>query len=279
MKKNTSFVEIHVHTHLLSMFLNRISLIFFFCFSAVGGMAQRIHLNQAFFLSSHNPAFTASVYDYNRASLFYNGMENSGVIANINIDPLYSGIGIYAETSSKNRFLASFNYAYHTLVTGKNHHLLGGFSIQVQHNPGETRFSPRFGFLFNHYKTQRLFVGLSAFRGEKRDFAIDSTLYSGLSLQIGTQRYLSRRYVISLLGLIDYSRTDDTGVDQLRANFLPMFWYGKYSVGVGVRTTDFLSHEILFRAMYRWKFDISLTYISGSNSLLRNTELSLRHLF
>jgi hypothetical protein len=272
-------VEIHVVAHLLDMFLNRIGLIFLFCFSANCGMAQRVHLNQAFFLSSHNPAFTASVYDFNRASVFYNSKENAGVMANINIDPLYSGIGIYAETSSKDRFLASFNYAYHTLITGKNHHLLGGLSLQLQQSPGETRFSPRIGFLFNHYKTQRLFVGLSAFRGENRDFAIDSTLYSGLSLQIGTQRYLSRRIVLSLLGLIDYSRTDDTGVDQFRANFLPMVWYRKYSLGLGVRTTDFLSHEILLRAMYRWKFDISLTYIAGSNNLLRNTELSLRYLF
>jgi hypothetical protein len=279
MKKCTSFVEIHFLAHLRSMFLNRIAVIFFFCFSTFSGMAQRAHLNQAFFLSSHNPAFTASVYDFNRASIFYNSKENAGVMANFNIDPLYSGIGIYAETYGKDRFLASLNYAYHTLITGKNHHLLGGVSFQVQQMPGWTRFSPRIGFLFNHFKTQRLFVGLSAFRGENRDFALDSTLYSGLSLQIGTQRYLSRRYVLSLLGLIDYSGTDDTGVDQLRANFLPMLWYRKYSVGIGVRTTDFLSHEILLRAMYRWKFDISLTYITGSNTPLRNTELSLRHLF
>jgi hypothetical protein len=264
------------------MSLNRIALILLFFFSAFCGLSQRVHLNQAYFLTSYNPAFTTSVIEFNRASVFYGGNESIGLMANLNIDALYSGIGIYAERNAQNAYFASVNYAYHTLVSRENHHLMGGLSLQIQQIPGLTRLSPRVGLLFNHEKPRRLFVGLSAFKGEWKTLQPDSITFSGWSIQAGSQRFISRMLTLSLLGILEYSK-DDSGKEELwSASFLPMLWYMKYSAGAGWRTNDFVHNELLLRAMYAWKIDVSLTCILNHrsiNRLIKQPEISLRYLF
>ena len=159
---------------------------------------------------------------------------------------------------------------------------LGLQVLQIQQIPGLTRLSPRIGVLFNHERTRKLFVGLSAFKGEWKTLQPDSVTFSGWSIQAGSQRLISRMLTLSLMGILEYSK-DNSGAEELwSASFLPMLWYMKYSAGAGWRSTDFIHNELLFRAMFRWKFDVSLTCIvehTDFAKLIKQPEISLRYLF
>jgi len=264
------------------MSLNSILVILLFSSIFFDGLSQHSYVNPSFFLSAYNPAFVASPLDYNQVSAGVGESGFYGISANMNINSIYSGIGLVAERESEASYNLALNYSYHTRFTKRQHHLLGGAALRVHNRADENYISSRFGIVFTHFDTGKIIIGLSAFMNERSVESHSGITNTGISVQLGGQELLPRRMKISFISIWEARKNDKTKETSFFGSILPAFWYKRLALGPGWQSLDFVHHDIVVRASVAWRVNFSASFLLKditSNITIYNPEISARYLF
>ena len=89
--------------------------------------AQFRSLNPMSFLPSENPSFVVSPMDYNKAGAYYQSSGGRGIQGQMNLDKIYSAVGVDVYQNSNAFNSASLQFATHSYTTRSNLHVgIGG---------------------------------------------------------------------------------------------------------------------------------------------------------
>ncbi|MFM9984743.1 MAG: hypothetical protein ACKVOK_05885 [Flavobacteriales bacterium] len=220
--------------------------------------------NRANFFSAINPAFAVSPIDYNSLKLGLRSDTTGAFYGQINIDKLYSAVGLFTEYQGANSQQAGIFAAYHTYFLPKNYHLMGGAAARFHFTDSTTLFSSRYGVLLCGNPKSSSFFGLSFDTGTRQ-----TNSYQTYSFQTGKSLMrISRK-----LGVVGYAVGNyydfTIGIkDQKDILIQPMIWAASWSAGPGYFYDDRKGDKLLIRGSYWYKARFSLVVALPTESYL-----------
>ena len=234
------------------------------------------------YLSTENPSFVVSPLDYNKAGVYRQTNGAGGFQAQMNLDRIYSAVGIdlYNNTNAFNA--GALQFATHSYTTSRNFHVgfgaRGEFTNYENHN-----FNYSLGLNVMSNPAGRFLAGIS-YKNEDLQvtpFENEITVLSNvMSAQVGIAvARLSRRSNLSFSGIYKRGFDGEEKVRQFQTGL--NFSARKYMVGLGVRAWDNVHLGAVVRGYYtirkfvvgyaglasdqyrspqRWNHEISLQY-------------------
>lgn len=210
--------------------------------------------NRANFFSAINPAFAVSPIDYNSLKLGVRSDTTGAVYGQINIDKLYSAVGLFTEYQSANSQQAGVFAAYHTYFLPRNYHLMGGAAARFHFSDTTTLFSSRFGLLLSANPNSDFFFGLSYDTGTRQ-----SDSYQTYSVQTGKSLLrITRKIGIIGYAVGNYYNLSNESKDQKDILVQPMIGSYRWSAGPGFFYDERHSDKLLIRGTLNYKAKFSL---------------------
>ncbi|MFM7770788.1 MAG: hypothetical protein ACKO8Q_09550 [Bacteroidota bacterium] len=110
------------------------------------GISSLIHAqfrcaNISFFLPTENPSLIVSPLDYNKISTYAGTGRTVGIQGQINLNSIYSAIGISSNYLTENSFTSGIQFATHSFLTKNIWHTGAGVQLEWLHN--EANLNPR----------------------------------------------------------------------------------------------------------------------------------------
>jgi hypothetical protein len=246
--------------------------------------AQFRSLNPMSFLPSENPSFVVSPMDYNKAGAYYQSSGGRGIQGQMNLDKIYSAVGVDIYQNSNAFNAAALQFATHSYTTRSNLHV--GFGGRAEFsNYDNQRFAYALGLNVMSNPAGRFLVGVS-YKNEDLQvtpFENEVTVLSKvMSAQVGIAlARLSRRSNLSFSGIYKRGFEGEEKVRQFQTGL--GFTSRKYMIGLGVRAWDNAHAGAYVRGYYMFrKFVIGYTGLTSDQhrSLQQwNHEISLQYKF
>jgi hypothetical protein len=220
--------------------------------------------NRANFFSAINPAFAVSPIDYNSLKLGLRSDTTGAFYGQINIDKIYSAVGLFTEYQSANNQQAGLFAAYHTYFLPKNYHLMGGAAARFHFADTTTLFSSRYGLLLCTNPKSDFFFGLSYDTGTRhKDSYQTYSFQSGKSLLRITRKLGILGYVVG-----NYYNLTNEIKDQKDLLLQPMIGSYRWSAGPGFIYDERNNDKLLIRGTYSYKAKFSLVIALPTESYL-----------
>jgi hypothetical protein len=263
--------------------MNRVLFLILFCLSLQAN-AQFRSLNPMSFLPSENPSFVVSPMDYNKAGAYYQSSGGRGIQGQMNLDKIYSAVGVDVYQNSNAFNAAALQFATHSYTTRSNLHV--GFGARAEFlNYDNQRFAYAFGLNVMSNPAGKFMVGLSYKSNDLQVMPFNNEVKNVsqvLSTQVGWSLLnLSRRSTLAFSGIYKRGFEDESKLRQYQAGL--NFSTRKYAVGMGVRTWDNAHSGAYIRGMliYRKFVCVYTGLASDKHKSLQhlNHEISLQYKF
>jgi hypothetical protein len=246
--------------------------------------AQFRSLNPMSFLPSENPSFVVSPMDYNKAGAYYQPSGGRGIQGQMNLDKIYSAVGVDVYQNSNAFNSAALQFATHSYTTRSNLHVgIGGRAEFL--NDDNHRFAYALGLNVMSNPAGKFMVGLSYKSNDLQVMPFNNEV-KNVSQVLCTQMgwsflNLSRRSTLAFSGIYKRGFENESKLRQYQAGL--NFSTRKYAVGMGVRAWDHAHSGAYIRGMliYR-KFVFVYTGLASDKhkSLQQlNHEISLQYKF
>ncbi len=251
---------------------------------ALKANAQFRSLNPLSFLPSENPSFVVSPMDYNKAGAYYQSSGGRGIQGQMNLDKIYSAVGVDVYQNSNAFNAAALQFATHSYTTRSNLHV--GFGGRAEFsNYDNQRFAYALGLNVMSNPAGKFMVGLSYKSNDLQVMPFGKELKNVsqvLSTQVGWSFLnLSRKATLAFSGIYKRGFEDESKLRQYQAGL--NFSTRKYAVGMGVRTWDNVHTGAYVRGMYIFrKFVCVYTGLGSDKHKLfqhLNHEISLQYKF
>lgn len=255
-----------------------------FLLNANAAWSQFRQLNPMTYLSTENPSFVVSPLDYNKAGVYRQTNGAGGFQGQINLDRIYSAVGIdlYNNTNAFNA--AALQFATHSYTSRSNLHVGIGARAEFTNYENHT-FNYSFGLNVMSNPAGRFLAGVS-YKNEDLQvtpFENEVTVLSKvMSAQVGIAvARLSRKSNLGFSGIYKRGFEGEEKVRQFQTGL--GFTSRKYMIGLGVRAWDNAHAGAYVRGFYLIrKFVIGYTGLaSDQNRSLQqwNHEISLQYKF
>jgi hypothetical protein len=236
------------------------------------------------YLSTENPSYVVSPLDYNKAGMYRQANGAGGFQGQLNLDRIYSAVGIdlYNNTNAFNA--AALQFATHSYTSRSNLHV--GFGARAEFTNYENHsFNYSFGLNVMSNPAGRFLAGVSY---KNEDLQVTPfgnevlVLSKTLSAQVGVALLkLTRNSNLGFSGIYKSGFVGEEKVRQFQSGL--NFSSRKYMVGVGVRAWDNVHAGALVRGYYMFrKFVIGYAGLANDQhrSLHQwNHEISLQYKF
>jgi hypothetical protein len=263
--------------------MNRVLFLILFLLSLQAN-AQFRSLNPMSFLPCENPSFVVSPMDYNKAGAYYQSSGGRGIQGQMNLDKIYSAVGVDVYQNSNAFNAAALQFATHSYTTRSNLHV--GFGARAEFsNYDNQRFAYALGLNVMSNPAGRFLAGVS-YKNEDLQvtpFENEVTVLSNvMSAQVGIAvARLSRKSNLGFSGIYKRGFQGEEKIHQFQSGL--NFSNRKYMVGFGVRAWDNAHMGALVRGYYLYrKFVIGYTALANDQhrSLQQwNHEISLQYKF
>jgi len=244
--------------------------------------AQFRQLNPMAYLGSENPSVIVSPLDYNKAGLFHQANGANGIQGQLNLDNIYSAVGVDLYSNSNAFNAAALQFATHSYTTRSNLHV--GFGARAEFSNYENHtLNYSFGLNVMSNPAGRFLAGISYKNADLQVSPFSNqvlVLEKAMSIQMGTVLFrLSRKSNLGFSGIYKRGFVGEEKVRQYQ--FGPGLTFRKYMVGAGVRAWDnahagaYLRGYCIFRkfvlgyaavgsdqhrSLQQWNHEISLQY-------------------
>ena len=236
------------------------------------------------YLGSENPSFVVSPLDYNKAGIYRQTNGAGGFQGQLNLDRIYSAVGIDLYNNASAFNAAALQFATHSYTSRRNFHV--GFGARAEFTNYENHnFNYSFGLNVMSNPAGRFLAGVS-YKNEDLQvtpFENEVTVLSNvISAQVGVAvARLSRKSNLGFSGIYKRGFEGEEKVRQFQTGL--NFSSRKYMVGFGVRSWDNAHMGALVRGYYLYrKFVIGYTGLANDqhHSLQQwNHEISLQYKF
>jgi hypothetical protein len=248
-------------------------LILIFILNASLAWSQFRQLNPMAYLSTENPSFVVSPLDYNKAGIYRQTNGAGGFQGQLNLDGIYSAVGIdlYNNTNAFNA--AALQFATHSYTSRSNLHV--GFGARAEFTNYENHnFNYSFGLNVMSNPAGRFLAGVS-YKNEDLQvtpFDNDVTVLSNvISAQVGIAvARLSRKSNLGFSGIYKRGFVGEEKVQQFQTGL--NFSSRKYMVGFGARAWDNEHMGALVRGYYLYR-----KFVIGYTGLANDQHRSLQH--
>ena len=223
--------------------------------------------------------------DYNKAGVYYQSSGGRGIQGQMNLDKIYSAVGVDVYQNSNAFNAAALQFATHSYTTRSNFHV--GFGGRAEFsNYDNQRFAYALGLNVMSNPAGRFLAGVS-YKSEDLQvtpFENEVTVLSNvMSAQVGIAvARLSRRSNLSFSGIYKRGFEGEEKVRQFQTG-LNFTARNKYMLGAGVRAWDNTHMGAMVRGYYIFrKFVLGYTGLSSDQhrSLQQwNHEISLQYKF
>jgi hypothetical protein len=236
--------------------------------------AQFRSLNPMSFLPSENPSFVVSPMDYNKAGAYYQSSGGRGLQGQMNLDKIYSAVGVDVYQNSNAFNAAALQFATHSYTTRSNLHV--GFGARAEFsNDDNQRFAYALGLNVMSNPAGKFMVGLS-YKSHDLQVMPFSNEVKNVSQVLCTQvgwslLNLSRRSTLAFSGIYKRGFEDESKLRQYQAGL--NFSTRKYAVGMGIRTWDSAHSGAYVRGMYVFR-----RFVCVYTGLASDKHKSLQHL-
>ena len=226
------------------------------------------------YLGSENPSFVVSPLDYNKAGIYRQTNGAGGFQGQMNLDRIYSAVGIYLYNNANAFNAAAIQFATHSYTSKRNFHV--GFGARAEFNNYENHnFNYSFGLNVMSNPAGRFLAGVS-YKNEDLQvtpFENEVTVLSNvMSAQVGIAvARLSRRSNLSFSGIYKRGFEEEVKLHQYQAGL--NFSTRKYAVGMGVRTWDNVHSGAYVRGMCIFR-----KFVCVYTGLASDKHKSLQHL-
>jgi hypothetical protein len=246
--------------------------------------AQFRSLNPLSFLPTENPSFVVSPMDYNKAGAFYQSSGGCGIQGQMNLDKIYSALGVDVYQNSNAFNAAALQFATHSYTTSRNFHV--GFGARAELSNYETQpFAYALGLNVMSNPAGKFMVGAAFKSSDLQVMPFGNEVKNVLrviSTQVGWSFLnLTRRSTLAFSGIYKRGFEEESKLRQYQAGL--NFSTRKYAVGMGVRTWDNVHSGAYVRGMliYRKFVCVYTALASDKNKSLQqlNHEISLQYKF
>jgi hypothetical protein len=173
-------------------------------------VAQFRCANVSFFLPTENPSLIVSPLEYNKASTYVTSEKNVGFQGQVNLNSIYSAVGITSNFMGVHRNTVGVQFATHSYLTRKTWHT--GLGVQLERQQGDFSASQTsskqlawsLGWHVMSNPAGRFLVGVNYKNRDIMIFPFQDELVEMkqiLSCQVGGSLPISRRSSVSLLAL------------------------------------------------------------------------------
>lgn len=227
-------------------------LVLLFCFfCSVLAQAQFRQLNPMAYIGSENPSVIVSPLDYNKAGVYRQSNGAGGFQGQLNLDRIYSAVGIdlYNNTHAFNA--AALQFATHSYTSRSNLHV--GFGARAEFTNYHTHtFNYSFGLNVMSNPAGRFLAGVSYKNEDLQVTPFDNSvtvLSNVMSWQVGIAvARLSRRSNLGFSGIYKRGTLGEEKVHQFQTGL--GFTSRKYMIGAGVRAWDNAHAGLYARGFY-----------------------------
>ena len=253
-------------------------------FISVTAFAQFRQLTPMAYIGSENPSVIVSPLDYNKAGVYRQTNGAGGFQGQLNLDRIYSAVGIDLYNNSNAFNAAALQFATHSYTSRRNLHVGIGARAEFTNYENHT-FNYSFGLNVMSNPAGRFLAGVS-YKNEDLQvtpFENEVTILSNvMSAQVGIAvARLSRKSNLGFSGIYKRGFEGEEKVRQFQTGL--GFTSRKYMIGLGVRAWDNAHAGAYVRGFYLIrKFVIGYTGLaSDQNRSLQqwNHEISLQYKF